>query len=450
MNNRNLSERGQILILIVLSFTVLLGFTALAIDGGMVYSDRRFAQNGADASSLAGGGAAALSLENSYMSHEDWNNCADVQSPNRISAAIAAAEAAAISRAGDNSFTIDYNLSDNHGVDAVCGQFDSGAWIDKYIDVRTLISSTTKTSFAHFVFGGQLINNVEAVTRVRPRSSLAYGQAIVALNDAACSGNNNGMIFTGEITVTVNGGGIFSNGCLTGQGTDFGVEVTGGTISYAGSQSGNWSGTSPSPTFVPLTVPASSYSVPPPDCTGLIDRGQSTGGGTISPGVYSKISLSSGSLTMNTGLYCITGSTNAFKITGGRVTGVGVTIYVENGNISISGDTDVSDPGLIAPVAVPDPPYDYGIPGILFFLPLGNSGTVKLSGNSDSMYVGTIYAPDGDINVTGESDLETGFVPTFNTQLIGNNVKVSGDATIDINFNVAENYIKPSLLELSK
>jgi uncharacterized membrane protein len=62
------TENGQALVLIALAFVAMLGFVALAIDGGMIYSDRRFAQNGADAASLAGGGKAALSLENAYIS----------------------------------------------------------------------------------------------------------------------------------------------------------------------------------------------------------------------------------------------------------------------------------------------------------------------------------------------------------------------------------------------
>ncbi|MEJ2303473.1 MAG: Tad domain-containing protein [Anaerolineales bacterium] len=62
--NNSSSERGQALILLVFAAVALLGFTALAIDGGMVYADRRHAQNAADAASLAGGGVAALHMEN--------------------------------------------------------------------------------------------------------------------------------------------------------------------------------------------------------------------------------------------------------------------------------------------------------------------------------------------------------------------------------------------------
>jgi uncharacterized membrane protein len=55
---KNRSERGQALILLAVSLVVLLGFTALAIDGSLLYSDRRQLQTAADAAALAGAGAA--------------------------------------------------------------------------------------------------------------------------------------------------------------------------------------------------------------------------------------------------------------------------------------------------------------------------------------------------------------------------------------------------------
>lgn len=47
-------ERGQTLLIFVLALTVLLGFTAMAIDVGLFYEDRRQFQNTADAAALAG------------------------------------------------------------------------------------------------------------------------------------------------------------------------------------------------------------------------------------------------------------------------------------------------------------------------------------------------------------------------------------------------------------
>ena len=43
MNAYKSSERGQALVLIVLGMVVMLGFTALAIDGGRLYTERRHA-----------------------------------------------------------------------------------------------------------------------------------------------------------------------------------------------------------------------------------------------------------------------------------------------------------------------------------------------------------------------------------------------------------------------
>lgn len=50
----NRKERGQTLLIFVLALGVLMGFTAMAIDVGLFYEDRRHLQNTADAAALAG------------------------------------------------------------------------------------------------------------------------------------------------------------------------------------------------------------------------------------------------------------------------------------------------------------------------------------------------------------------------------------------------------------
>src|SRR5512139_2848387 len=103
----NLSERGQAIVLIVLAIIALLGFTALAVDGSLVYSDRRWAQNAADASALAGAGAAAEYLENNFVYNlgSPWsgsgNTCSGVAGASAVQGIHAA-----IARASEN----DYNL----------------------------------------------------------------------------------------------------------------------------------------------------------------------------------------------------------------------------------------------------------------------------------------------------------------------------------------------------
>ena len=151
-NNEQNSERGQALILLVFGFIVLLGFTALAVDGSMLYSDRRYAQNAADASSLAGGGRAAVSADTANVTYNSWN-CSSSQ----ISNAMLSAANTAVQRVADNGFTIDLTpsndgISDDGSVDVQCGIDTSSTFADKYIDVTVDLIIDTQTNFAHFVY----------------------------------------------------------------------------------------------------------------------------------------------------------------------------------------------------------------------------------------------------------------------------------------------------------
>ena len=68
---RNSHESGQVLVVLAVALVALLGFTALAIDVGMVYSDRRYDQNVADAAALAGANAALKAMSAAMIT---WDN----------------------------------------------------------------------------------------------------------------------------------------------------------------------------------------------------------------------------------------------------------------------------------------------------------------------------------------------------------------------------------------
>jgi Flp pilus assembly protein TadG len=439
------SESGQALILLVLAVVGLLGFTALAIDGGMVYADRRHAQNATDAASLAGGGVAALQLENSYVIYEDFD-CNDY----RVLAAMEAAKDAAVARAGSNDFGIDKEISDNNGVVTECvDDLDNGAFVDKYIDVRTMVTMQTRTSFIHFVYNGPLINTVEAVTRIRPNTVLVFGNAIVSTS-SLCDGNDGGVTFDGggnpDAVIKVNGGGIFSNSCLDTNGGPK-VEVTNGGIGYVTDYSPPASGyVSPPPQQAGASMPEKN--VPAPDCFDDSMQDRSVPGGssvTIQPGRYDRIRLTGGGeLVMEPGLYCVT---NDFTANNGTLTGNGVTIYMIGDDFSVSGNVEINltAPPSTCKATMPNvcPPAQAGM---LIYMAEGNEGVVTMEGNSESHYTGTVYAPDGTIDAGGGSST----IAEINAQLIGDTVKVHGNVTIDINFIGAENFHLPSMLELFK
>ena len=431
------SESGQVIAFLAICFVVLMGFAALAIDGGMLYSDRRHAQNAADASALAGGCGAAC-----FMRTHNVNYNAFICGTSGVTSTQNAAETAAILNAGINDYVIDNDISDDHGVTAICAINDLGTYEDKHLDIVTKITRDTTTNFAHLLYDGPLRNEVEAIARIYPPTPLAFGKAIVSLNDSACSGNSNGIIFSGSSNTTVTGGGVWSNGCLTGNGTSFTVSVNNGGVGFSGASAGTLSNITPAPQYRPNQLPDYSTVVDEPNCVGLPNRTvPNTGDATLESGIYDKIKWTGGALTLNPGLYCITGS-QGMTVTGGSVLGDGVTIFLSTGGVTISGN--VSPVDLRAPEESPAPAP--AIPGILFYLANGNTNTISVTGNSTSFYLGTVYAPEGNLYFSGSS----GSDPTFNTQLIGNNIEVSGGATIDINFNEDENFEKPSYMDLLK
>lgn len=436
-NKQQRSESGQVMVFLAICFVVLIGFSALAIDGGMLYSDRRHAQNAADAASLAGGSGAAY-----FMRVNNVNYNAFICGTTGASQTGDAAELAAINNAVLNDYILDSDISDNHGVNVTCEITDRGSYEDKHLDVVTKITRETASNFAHLIYDGPLRNQVEAVVRIYPPAPLAFGKAIVALNDAGCSGNQYGVIFSGSSNTTVTGGGVWSNGCLTGNGTSFTVNVNNGGVAYAGSSTGTLTNIHPAPQHIPAALPDYSTDVNEPNCSGLPSRTvPKSGDATLQPGVYDEIKWTGGALTFSPGLYCIS-SSKGISITGGSISGDGVTIFLQNGGLSISGNVTPVD--LRAPLESPDP--SPAIPGVLIQLAHGNTETISVTGNSTSFYLGTVYAPDGDLYFSGSS----GTNPTFNTQLIGNNVEVSGGAIIDINFNDDENFEKPPYMDLLK
>jgi hypothetical protein len=441
------SEKGQASVLLALALIGLLGFTALAIDGGMVYANRRHMQNASDAASLAGGSAAAIYLENHYVDYAEWN-CSDPRVLRAMFNSTSGAEIVAKNSAAVNGYSIDFDLTDQNGVDADCiqGQ-NNGSWIERFIDVKTLITSDTPTAFAHFVYSGPLRNTVEAVARVYPRIPLAYGNAIVALARDCDSG---GIEFDGSNVVEVTGGGIFSNSCIDTRG--------GVSVSVYGNADDNIScvlpdcyddhgasgSVSPPPienTGVPL--PPETYEIPPPNCTGLPSHGNYNGDGTIEAGQYTQIRIQNGDHAFDPGLYCVSGDV---EINGGIVAGSDVTFYVINGNFHTSGNATTS---LIAPPATNcGDPCDVAraIPGVLIFLAPGNTNEATLLGTEDSLFRGLVYAPSGTIEAGGTSSL----MKEIFAQLIGNDVKVHGNTNVVVTFNDKLVYQIPATIELNK
>ncbi len=439
------SERGQTTVLLALAFIALLGFTALAIDGGMLYANRRHMQNATDAASLAGGSAVAMYLENHYVVYSDWS-CSDARVILSQINATNGGEITAIRSASVNDYTIDADIVDKNGVDTDCQNgYDNGSWIERYIDVKTFITSDTPTAFAHFVYNGPLRNTVEAVTRVKPRIPLAFGNAIVALG-MDCQ--DSGIEFDGSSGVEVTGGGIFSNSCIDTQG-GVGVTVYGGhditcRTPNCYDDHGSSGTISPSPEEgMGRALPRESYAVPTPDCGSLPYHGNYNDDGTIESGRYDRIRIQNGDHVFQPGLFCVSGE---ITINGGTAAGSDITLYLTSGDYSSSGNATIS---ITAPPVrnCGDPCKTHnGLPGILIYLAEGNTGEAAFLGNEDSNYLGLVYAPDGTIQAGGTSST----MASVHAQLIAHDIKIHGNTNVVINFDDGLNYQIPASRGLYK
>ena len=431
---RKEEESGQIVILLAIALLALLMVAALAIDGGMFYSERRFAQNGADASSMGGAGYAANYLEDQHITYESFS-CTSAAVINSINGA----EDEALLRASSNNYIIEKNNpTTDHGVVTECVNNPSS--FDKHIDVKVTITSETSTSLAHLFFPDNLVSTSVAITRIKPRRTVAFGNAIASLG-SACHENDGGVNIVGnDEPIIVNGGGIFSNSCIEGSG-DASITVNGAGISLVGSGVSLSGGATISaeygitPNFTPMAI---DLIEPPPDCgAGAAQDIQITGhnDGELWPGNYSQIRFSGNQLTLHPGTYCLTGEV---RFSDGEVTGNGVTFYMntsDNFTVTANAVVDISSP------VSPDP-----FPGLLIYRNPAYDGDVSLEGGGLSYFGGTILTPSGNIDVGGNSSIKQ----TYSTQLIGEYVKVHGNAGVEIDFDTSLVSQVPAYLDLIK
>ncbi len=427
------SQSGQAFVIIVFMILGLFGFAALAIDGGMIYAERRRAQNAADAGALA----AAL---------------AKVQAVNL--------HVAALQRIESNGYTTTWGPCTPPGYDCSLGEGEkwevqvtnpprSGDYVGNDAYIQVLITSEVNTSFAHLVYEGNLLTTVTAVSRVWPEQSLKPGHALYGATEHDC----NGIWFSGTGDTLITGGDVFSNSDASDVSCQSGNQDGGGTISVGPPHGINVVGTfdsggsgSVDPPPVEGVTPEELRIPPIPDCSGLLDRGEvKINAGetrTIDPGRYESIWFGSGAtVTMNSGMYCING-TKGFTGLGGSITGRGVMIYLQQGDFDLGGNTFVDLWAEQADDVLVDASRN-DWKGMLIYQDPSNTSSVQITGTSDSTYKGTIFAPSAECTING-----TGDNIGLSSQMICDKVKITGTAAVTINYDEDENYYLPPAIDL--
>jgi hypothetical protein len=382
------SEKGQALVLVTLAAIGLFAFAALAIDGSMIFSDKRHAQNAAD--------TAALEAALTKTRGGDWA----IEGLGR-----------ADSNGYDNNGTTNDVLIYSPPIDGVyLGN-------DEYVQVK--IRSDVNVFFARVIGFQTITNRVEAVARATPSyyDEMFSGNAVVGLAPHECSA----VKYQGAADATITGGGIFvmsdcDNGAFFNNSNNPNVKLTAPSLCAVGDIEAS---AIDIPSVGEGCKPPPRVAEPNPPCSGTAKKT----GNTLSPGSWSGQFPPPGVDTLESGIYCVDGN---FQMNGGdSLTGHGVVIRMNGGFVKWNGGAEIH---LSAPAEGP-------WKGLLLYMPSStNCSTITLNGNSYSTIVGTIMAPCSDITVqgTGDSGIEG--------QIVGYTVEISGSSETKIHYSDEKNY----------
>jgi len=434
------TDSGQAIILLVLALVGVLGFAALAIDGGNIFTEQRRAQNAADNAAL---GAA-------YDYSQGVTSLGTLTTSARANAAL-------------NGF-------DNNGTSNWVDFYSpptSGPYAGNANYMQVVITRTVPTALAHLVYSGPWQVRASALaygqiyTRIIPYS----GQAMMATNESACGA----LTFSGTGDVTIVGAGIFTNsdcnsGCnLSGaagvaQGSSQ-INITGGIPGAAGCWYDPHSNLSPAGVSYQTRMPGASTPPPTPtydpgsatdDC-GPDQPAPSGSPVTISPGTYNGLDMNPGDIVkMAPGIYCLTDTLGMIQGTltsdldgnGAQNAGEGVLIYILP---SVTGT--VIDSNAQAEVHI-DAMQNGDFKGMAIYygmaLPCSSIGTGTINGGGQSAITGTIYAPCLDLTVNGNSG-------TFalRSQLIANTIEVNGGGNLNIVYDPNVIYSQPNYANIN-
>jgi hypothetical protein len=451
-------ESGQAIILIVFSMVGLIGLTALTVDGGIAYLDRRQAQSASD--------TAAFAAARAKIRGEDWKAAA---------LAMAALNGYADTNAGTGSSSTlinveVYECTEAHTPD--CGEYMDEAFEnpDEYIHV--LITSRVDTFFGPIVGITQVTNRVNTITHAQPSipDPTSFGNAVESLMPGCSdsSWNKDPYKISGNGVTTITGSGVkinssCANYALTqnGGGT---LNSSGGTCVVGGIDPSSVGFVSPAPTQDCEVSPERQWPNPSCDLDGQGDIDTSERG-TITevvglvwratPGYYDDGDFPSdavGQLFLEKGIYCIVDgydfsvsstlsiSTDVNENGSHDYASEGVLIVVESGGITLNGSSEFDLH------AISDPTADIEIQNLLFYLPPGNDSTVRITGNTNSTFTGSIWAPSALITLEGNGGT------TVNSQVVGYSVEVSGGTGLAINYDENQNAVTmaPAQIELNK
>ncbi len=398
MNFKN-TEKGQVIILIVFSIIGLIGITALAVDGGNAFAEKRRAQNAADASAL-GGALARIKgygwvqesyniAESSGFDNDGETNTVQVFSPPAT---------------GENAGDVEY--------------------------IQVIITNHVSTYFGSVIGIRQVTVTGEAISRTKTPEikEILDGNAIISLAPTSDCNNQRSFWIHGESTLDVSGGGIFINSnnpdCALFQNGSGSIRLEDGEISIVGGASIQkpqlLTPFPPKTNSIPIPYPPPFF-MPKFGCgkqAEISEDGLSMSAGWFDEDVFPPEDVE----FLDSGIYCIGGD---FLIGGGPLEGGSVVFLLDNGKLRWSGNATIN---LSAPASG-------DLAGLLIYAPIENKNKMVITSDENSSLRGTILMPGAEIHLNGGSS-ESG----YHSQIIGYRIVSNGQSNIVIKYEDEQNY----------
>ncbi|HEU4342499.1 MAG TPA: pilus assembly protein TadG-related protein [Candidatus Binatia bacterium] len=409
MKRAGCGTEGQVLVWTSLMLVILLGFLALAMDGGFFYQHKRQMQTAADSAALAG-------------AH-------DVKRDSTITQA--ALETSARSDATLNGFT--------HGTNGIVVDVyrppTSGYYAGNNSYVEAVITHPHRTFFARILnLLGPGINFNTATVRARAVAGLGSGgeDCIYVLHDnkeKAFEISSNSHV-NAQCGVQVNSTNryalsVTSNAYLNATT----IDVTGGVQNESPSNTITGDLT----TSAPAAPDPLAYMKPPSIPSNTITQRLYEGTQKLSPGYYPNgIELNSANVTLEPGLYVVnmTGvGEDALKVkSGSTLTGTGVTFYFTGSSDKRPVSIESGSTAKLSAMTNGD------MAGMLFFRRENNSTPLlaEIASNSESYFEGVIYFPNDRLRFHSGVDSGTNSGAKW-TALVSKELEVSSNTRFNVN-----------------
>lgn len=388
---------GQVIVLFALFSLVLVGVLALAVDVGYLLTERREAQNIADAAAIAG-------------AHALWHREGETEAENTAQAY------ATLNGAGTDTTVISNAEGDHNGG-----------------TVTVTVQQPVQKFFLGAIYTGDWEVSSRAVAAVIDIDDSQY--ALAALD------HNPGMYVEGDMTITIHNGSAMSNGDVQRSGSP-NIFAVGGAIDAVGA-------VNPGPSWVAPDGFHSDYpelddplvSIPPPPIPGTVITAADIANCMtdpphdciLKPGYYKDLGqiIIKRTAALLPGPYYFEGTSIFMEGSASRITDndAGVMLYfAEGSSISTTYFDPANSSGGIHLTAPATSPYTGGLDGMTVWI--DNCSEFNARGGGEFYIQGVFYAPCSDVRMHGNP-----LGDTIDGQVIVGNLTMHGGAEFSVRYH---------------